>query len=376
MTLITSTNARGIRFLSVIGCFLGLVSIACPTHASLVSIPTVVVDNPGNGHDPLTGGVFGGVAYTYRIAAHEVTIRQYTAFLNAVAATDTFGLYNANMATDPNSAGIARSGSSGSFSYTPIGSPNRPITYVDWLDAARFANWMHNGQPVGAQNASTTEDGAYDLVTPVPAPTFINRRPGAQWFLPSEGEWYKAAYHKDDGVTNNYWLYPTQSNTRPFSVESPGAGTPNPANNANYVFNDGNVNTPYDDGFAVGPNVVGGFVVNANYLSDAGAYTATTSPYGTYDQAGNVFEWTEGLDPSSATHPGSSRITRGGSWFTNMNALRPNHRNLRVPHFIDDQTGFRLAAIVSVPEPSSFALAISACAVLWLARRHLRGNGS
>ena len=131
--------------------------------ARAVTINTVYVGNAGNASDPGTGGAFGAVAYDYRIGQTEVTIGQYTAFLNAVAATDTYSLYNTNMATDPAIAGIARGGAPGSYSYNVIGSPNKPITYVSWGDAARFSNWLHNGQPTGPQNASTTENGAYPL---------------------------------------------------------------------------------------------------------------------------------------------------------------------------------------------------------------------
>jgi hypothetical protein len=44
-----------------------------------------------------------------------------------------------------------------------IGSPNHPITNVNWGDAARFANRLQNGQPTGAQDATTTEAGVYLL---------------------------------------------------------------------------------------------------------------------------------------------------------------------------------------------------------------------
>src|SRR6185295_11529702 len=99
----------------------------------------------------------GRVNYAYRISKFETTIGQYTAFLNAVAATDTYGLYHSEMATNLNVAGIVRNGSPGSYSYTPIGSPNRPIAYADWGDAARFANWLTKGQPAGPQGPGTTE---------------------------------------------------------------------------------------------------------------------------------------------------------------------------------------------------------------------------
>ena len=96
------------------------------------------VGNVGNANDPATGSLYGGVGYAYRIGTTEVTVGQYTAFLNAVAATDTYALYNTSMATDLNIAGIARSGVSGSYSYSVIGSANQPVTYVSWGDAARF----------------------------------------------------------------------------------------------------------------------------------------------------------------------------------------------------------------------------------------------
>ncbi len=84
-----------------------------------------------------------------------------------MAKTDRFELYDANMASDLNIAGISRSGSPGNYTYAVMIndglSSNRPIAYVNWFNAARFANWMSNGQPTGPQSASTTENGTYDL---------------------------------------------------------------------------------------------------------------------------------------------------------------------------------------------------------------------
>ena len=40
--------------------------------------------------------------------------------------------------------------------------------------------------------------------------------PGARWFIPSENEWYKAAYHQpaaQGGDGDNYWAYPTGTNS-------------------------------------------------------------------------------------------------------------------------------------------------------------------
>jgi sulfatase modifying factor 1 len=132
-------------------------------QAPLVTIETVTVGDPGNAADS-TG--FGAVDYVYNIGKYEVTISQYTAFLNSVARTNTnsyiVDLYNFSMRDDNNIAGINRSGSGTAgdpYSYSVIGSGNRPITYVSWLDAARFANWLHNG----ATNGASTETGAYTL---------------------------------------------------------------------------------------------------------------------------------------------------------------------------------------------------------------------
>jgi len=144
--------------------------LAAPTFATPISYEMVTVSSPRNADN-------GSVAYSYQIGKYEVTIGQYAAFLNAVAMTDTYRLYNERMATDLNVAGISQAGSSGSYTYSVIDtdysstrptttSANRPITYVSWFDAARFANWMANGQPTGEQSSTTTENGVYDLTGP------------------------------------------------------------------------------------------------------------------------------------------------------------------------------------------------------------------
>jgi len=173
--------------------------------ASAVTIDWVSVGNAGNANDD-TG--YGSVSEEYRIGTYEVTTGQYTEFLNAVVTTDAHGLYNAEMSLS-NSSGckIDRSGSSGSYTYSVASDwANRPVNYVSWYDCLRFANWLHNGQPTGSQDAATTEDGAYDMSLG----SSVVRKTGAQVWLPTENEWYKAAYHKNDGVTADYYFdYPT-----------------------------------------------------------------------------------------------------------------------------------------------------------------------
>ncbi|MEN9666381.1 MAG: hypothetical protein RLZZ326_2744, partial [Planctomycetota bacterium] len=77
---------------------LWLAAVAClaaaPARAG-ITYQQVTVGNAGNAGD--TGGTGNGaVAYDYQIGKYDVTIGQYTAFLNAVAATDTNSLYNSS----------------------------------------------------------------------------------------------------------------------------------------------------------------------------------------------------------------------------------------------------------------------------------------
>jgi formylglycine-generating enzyme required for sulfatase activity len=321
--------------------------------ASAITIPTVSVGNAGNAGEVQSQGTFGGVAYGYRMGTTEVTVGQYTAFLNAVAATDTYALYNTSMATDLNIAGISRSGASGSYSYSAIGSADHPVTYVNWGAAARFSNWLHNNQPTGLQIASTTEDGAYPLNGAITSAALnaISRNAGAKWFIPTENEWYKAAYHKNDGATGNYWDYPTSTDAIPYSDQSPGSGAPTQSNTANFFKNDGSANG-YNDGYAV--TGFGGYNSSQNYLTDAGAYTSATSPYGTFDQGGSVFEWNEALISVPF------RGLRGGAWSLDSSYLLSSFRDyINPPSSTNLLIGFRVA---SIPEPSSFVLAASGLA--------------
>src|SRR5688572_24567098 len=140
-----------------------VLSLVIASTASAVTMEWVPVGNPGNPGDPQescsfcgSGTTFGSVPYTYLISKNEVTNAQYAEFLNAVASTDTNGLYYEYSTSY--GGGITRIGFSGSYSYAPItGRENMPVNNVSFLDALRFANWLQNGQPTGAQTAATTE---------------------------------------------------------------------------------------------------------------------------------------------------------------------------------------------------------------------------
>ena len=137
---------------------------------------------------------------------YDVTIGQHAAFLNSVAKTDTYSLYNPKMGTDGTVAGIQQNSSSGSYTYSVIGSPNRPITYVSWFDAARFSNWMTPGQ-----GSDSTETGTYTLVGGQTSGTAPAANPGAKFRIPTANEWYKAASYSPrlNGATGGYYAYAT-----------------------------------------------------------------------------------------------------------------------------------------------------------------------
>jgi formylglycine-generating enzyme required for sulfatase activity len=346
--------SRG-ALLAVIGTLL-----ICSDTLGAITIETVPVVNAGNANDPVdgdqsTGGIqnFGSVDYAYNIGKYEVTVGQYTAFLNAVAATDTYDLYNPEMATNLNIAGINRDGAPGSFTYAVIGSPNRPVTYVSWGDAARFANWLHNGQPTGPQDVATTEDGSYTLHGAISNASLgaVWRKPGALWFIPRENEWYKAAYHQpaaQGGDADDYWNYAMRTNSVPYSDQPPGA-TPDNTRVGN-VYKDDDIANGYDNGLAA---TGAPYSSNQNYLTDVGSYTSSPSFYGTFDQGGNVMEMNETL-----TGP-DVRGWRGGSWYDSVGVAQATSRYDQRPTVEVFQLGFRVGTI-AIPEPSSAVIALVA----------------
>lgn len=317
-----------------------------PASAVPITIPTVPVGNLGNANDPATGSLYGGVGYAYNIGTTEVTNAQYAAFLNEKAASDPLGLYNASMGSDAR-GGISQGGVSGGFTYaTRTNMADKPVNFVSWYDSIRFANWLNNGQGTGA-----TETGAYTLLGGTPTPSnglSITRNLGASWWLPSEDEWYKSAYHQpaaQGGDADNYWLFPTASNSAPTvatanavgDISNPGANVANYDLGADWNAQNGNVTT----------------VGSAGPLSD--------SFYGTADQGGNVWEWNEALIS------GSSRGLRGGSFSNDANNLQSSFRGYNNPTYQSSIIGFRVA---TVPEPSTAVLAMVGCGLmLWWGKR-------
>lgn len=305
-------------------------------HAIVTFDWAVVGQDLGNAPDN-TG--FGSVSYAYRISKHEVTNAQYTEFLNAVDPTgaNILGVYNGFMTSNIHGGINFNSGAANGSKYgIKPGQDNNPVVYVDFDDALRFANWLHNGQGFG-----DTETGAYILLGGTDIPTngnSITRDAGADFFLTSEDEWYKAAYY--DPITNSYFNYATSSNMEPIS-EAPAGG----ANSANY-------------------NRI------VNTTTPVGAYTGSVSPFGTFDQNGNVWEWHEGWVV------GSQRGFRGGSWGSQPRFSLAQSFGAGGPSDTEhNDLGFRIASLVpvvsnnAVPEPVTAALGLMGLGVLGMATR-------
>jgi sulfatase modifying factor 1 len=312
-----------------------------PELNAAISIETVPVGYPT-----------GNVPYDYRIGTYEVTNSQYAAFLNAVAADDPHGLYHPVMARPDivaQGGGIERFGSQGSYRYaTTIGGGDYPVRIVSFYDAARFCNWLTNGQPVGPSSLDTTESGMYYLGGVSQPPNnqvvrllnFQNGQNGVA--LPTRYEWYKAGhYDPARGPSHSdYWLYATQSNVAPL---------------------------------AIGPNDT--FANSANYnngvgrLTPVGSYELATSFFGTYDQSGNVWE----IFDSFWDNGSGSNLRRegGGSYGAAAVHISKNYASSSYPYDEHTDMGFRIVTLASIPEPgfAGYASALACVLALWRTRR-------
>jgi formylglycine-generating enzyme required for sulfatase activity len=213
--------------------------------------------------------------------------------------------------------GITRNGTSDNYTYSVTTAlANRPVVYVSWFDAARFANWLANGQGSG-----DTETGSYTLNGAIIG--IITANAAAQIYIPTEDEWYKAAYY--NGANSTYSLYPNGQN----SITTA---------DANY-------------GWSVGSS------------TDVGTYSEDPSMYGTFDQGGNVWEWND------AVISGSFRGVRGGSLdnYGGTSLASWDRPDLNVPSNETYYFGFRLAS--AIPEPSSLVLTMLASGVMLMRRR-------
>ena len=340
--------------MKISSCIFLAVGLRAASISHAVVIEMSFVGDAFNDNDS-TG--FGSVGYDYHIGTYAVTNAQYTVFLNAVARTgDPHGLYNVNMFTQTH-GGISQTGDGtdgNPFIYS-VRTANlgfnsgasmgeMPVNYVSFWDAARFTNWLTNGQPTGGQGAGTTETGVYNLGGVTNPTNETITRDVLAWAnggvaIASENEWYKAAYYNPTSLT--YSLYPTGSDTAPTAT----VPTNTNANSANY------------------------FGSGVDTVTPVGAYTMAASAYGTFDQAGNVWEWNDEILFTG------SRGLRGGSFGTNADALQSSGRNSGNPSTEFSGYGFRVSSLEPIPEPSTYAAIFGLLTlgfVLW--RRKGRGT--
>ena len=175
------------------------------------------IGNTGNLADS-TG--FGRVDYIYKIMKYPVTNGEYVTFLNAV---DPSGLNNRYLYSTEGAGwiygGIQKTGVYPTPYNSKIYMNNKPVNYVSWFDAARFANWLHNKvDNANITGDSATEDGSYTLNGAMSGVIIANS--GARYRIPTENEWYKAAYYNGSG----YYSYATQNNILPIEVCSDSYG--------------------------------------------------------------------------------------------------------------------------------------------------------
>lgn len=225
----------------------------------------------------------GAVSYGYRMGRFEVTADQWAAVRSA----------------DP------RVGNSG------VNNGEQPASFVSRNEALKFANWLTTGDVYrGAYQFNVT--GA---LTNVLSRTEIRAMGSTVYVVPTENEWYKAAYFKSDG--SGYTLYPT-GNSQP------------------------------EEG------------VVANY--DGGAFSSAWSVgsgaeenNGTYDMGGNISELTESIQVSNIFNGTSTNyIVKGGNFLSSDWGLDSQNRVVIYdPDRETNDTGFR---VVAIPEPSSFVL--------------------
>ncbi len=278
----------------------------------------LAIGDVGNADDPQPQGGFGGVDYDYAISRFETTNADYVAFLNAKASSDPLGLYNPSMGDDtsnPSTAGILRAGTPGSYVYTArAGFESKPVNFVSFFDAMRFANWIHNGEGNG-----DTETGAYTLLGGTATPSngsTVQRNPGANVVVPAQDEWFKAAYY--DGVAEAYYDFPMGTDDTP-TCTSPTAD-PNTAN--------------------CGNSIIRG-------VTPVSSYTGSASPYGTFDQGGNVQEWNENIVFAGG------RAVRGGGWTGLTTPLRASGIGSWEPTVERSDIGFRLVLLDVEPSGGS-----------------------
>ena len=209
---------------------------------------------------------------------------------------------------------------------------NAPVNFVSWENAARFTNWLTTGdEDKGVYNTSDWTVINPDRTQLVAAVNALDGVSGVSrvYFLPTEDEWYKAAYY--DPNSESYNLYGTGKDTI--------------------------------DGTEANYNASG-----RNSVTKVGTFEVSThlpSAYGAYDMAGNLHDWTETFDGDS-----DNPVFRGGAYVHDASGLAASGGGSSLdPDGAYRVIGFRVA---SIPEPASVTMLLmgAVAALLWRRRRN------
>jgi formylglycine-generating enzyme required for sulfatase activity len=210
----------------------------------------ISIANTGNAPDKCDENLFGIVNYNYQINRYLVTNNEYCEFLNDADpnGSNLHFLYDVRMGTSAvGGILLVDCEESGSKYVVKPNMSNKPVTFIKWIMAAKYINWLHankSSSPINhlysgaynltnvVENLSITAENSEiilseDSDTIVTDQLFsilsdnnlsinISREPGATYFLPNEDEWYKAAYY--DPTIQSYWKYGTKNNTDPLAV--------------------------------------------------------------------------------------------------------------------------------------------------------------
>ena len=267
----TSATPMKILLLSALVAVVSILPLQADTFgtgSNQFTLDFQMIGNAGNSNDT-TG--YGGVSYSYRIGKYAISQNQ----INAATVNGLLGV-------------------TGSQGHTWSG--DQPATGLTWYQMAAFVNYLNTNQGYAPAYSLTYSNGSYSMAlwptnqAWTMGGTNQYRNANCFYFLPSENEWYKAAYYdpnKNGTGLPGYWLYPEACDTPPTAVAS---GT----NPQTAVFNP----TPG------GP---------APYSAPASVYQAGgLSPYGTMGQGGNIWEWLESSYSGINTNVTQNRFFRGG----------------------------------------------------------------
>ncbi len=269
--------------------------------AGVANAAYVTIGNAGNeadtrDGDSYTAGVqrYGAVGYSYKISATEVTIAEFAA---SGAGSGNEDYWNDGTRTVGTAA---------------------PVTQVTLYEAMKYCNFITSGD---------VNDGAYVFSAGVYQSTdraSAIAAHGTIYALPTEDEWYKAAYYDASGA-GGYSIFANGNNTTP----TEGAGA------TGWNYNAASSSPNYTRDVALG----------------------TIEQNGTVNMMGNVAEWVED----------SAGVLRGGDYNDYLEDVRSSGRFETGALLSSHSMGIRPVEVV--PEPATAGLLGISAIVFYAIRR-------